>query len=177
MHSPKREIRKRQPGDETWLTYKCACWSTCITFTATTYYVKTEILDSRGGRRRLGGCLPSRLCNKLRQAFSEVNLWLSGQHGLLPMTICFCISRSQRSGEGRGSACISPMRWGRALSPSPLVGFSLLWVWGCEWEGSSPLHNKTQTCSKAVSGHSWLAVVVLPEQLSGSVKSGDEKTV
>lgn len=54
MHGPKREIKKRQPGDETWLTRKCACSSTCITFTATTYYVKTEILESRGGRRHLG---------------------------------------------------------------------------------------------------------------------------
>lgn len=35
------------------------------------------------------GCLPSRLGNekeKLHQVFSEANLWLSGPHGLLPMT-------------------------------------------------------------------------------------------
>lgn len=36
------------------------------------------------------GCLPYRLGNeneKLHQVFSEANLWLSGQYGLLPMTI------------------------------------------------------------------------------------------
>lgn len=126
-------ILERRPALP-WLTYERVHSSTCITSTIATCYMETEILEPRGGKRRCGGCLPSRLGNgneKLRQAFSEANLWLSGQHGLLPMTIWFL---DQQTRWGRGSACISPMRQGWALCPlppSPLLGVSLSWVWGC----------------------------------------------
>lgn len=126
-HIPNGVIKKRHPGDETWLKSKRVCSSTCVMSTATTYYVKTEILETRGGRRRTGGVFPLDSAMRMRSYISLSQKLICGFQA--NMVCCqwqfdFCISRSQRSGRGRGSACISPMRQGWAL---PTVSFPFGW--------------------------------------------------
>lgn len=100
-----------------------------------------------------GGVSPLDLVKKMKSYIRLSQKLICGfqaNMGCCQWQFDFCISRSQRSGGGRGSACISPIGQGWALcplSPSPLAGVSLSWVWG-GWCGSNPLKKQNSDVLK-----------------------------
>ena len=153
-------ISMRHPGEET--SSSLAHISTCP-FKHVYHVHHHHLLHgnwnpwTKGREEAYGGCLLSRLSNeheKLRQAFSEANLWLSGQHGLLPMTTRFLHQQ------------VTEIRWGQRecmyqpneTRPSSLSTVSFSFSWHLPvlslgaWGGSNPLKNRTQMYSKATPG-------------------------
>lgn len=114
---------------------------------------KYKSLNQGEGGGVWGGCLPSRLGKeneKLHQAFSEANLWLSGQHGLLPMTIWFLHQQVTEIRWGQRECVYQPNR--TRLSSLSTVSFPFGWrlpvlsLGG--WCGSNPLKKQNSDVLK-----------------------------